>query len=120
VLDALARPGCELSAVLKAGRLCERREHVVHGVSIKELARRTGRSRTTIRAAPRASEPPAYRRVSAGSKLDPFKDETHRLLFDEPDMGQRVPRDDRRAGFGRGDPIVEAARRAPPSSPPVT
>lgn len=43
------------------------------GVSIKEHARRPGLSRNTIRAALRASEPPGYRRVPRGSKLDPFK-----------------------------------------------
>jgi transposase len=57
-----------------------RREHFVRGVSIMELARRTGLSRNTIRTALRATEPPAYRRTSPGSKLDPFKDEIHRLL----------------------------------------
>jgi len=35
-----------------------RREHFVRGVSIKELSRRTGLSRNTIRAALRATQPP--------------------------------------------------------------
>jgi predicted DNA-binding transcriptional regulator AlpA len=43
-----------------------RREHFVRGVSIKELARRTGMSRNTIRAALRASAPPKYRRAGGG------------------------------------------------------
>jgi lambda repressor-like predicted transcriptional regulator len=47
-----------------------RREHFVRGVSIKELVRRTGLSRNTVRAALRATEPPAYWRVSSGSKLE--------------------------------------------------
>jgi lambda repressor-like predicted transcriptional regulator len=37
-----------------------RREHFVRGVSIKELVRRTGMSRNTIRSALRAAEPPRY------------------------------------------------------------
>jgi hypothetical protein len=68
-----------------------RRERFVRGASIKELARRTGMSRNTIRAALRAAEPPKYERAPAGSKLDPFKDEIHRLLGEEPSMpGQRI------------------------------
>jgi transcriptional regulator with XRE-family HTH domain len=63
-----------------------RREHFVRGVSIKELARRTGMSRNTIRSALRAAAPPKYERALAGSKLDPFKDEIHRLLSADPSM----------------------------------
>ena len=77
-----------------------RREHFVRGVSIKELARRTGLSRNTVRAALRASAPPKYRRPAAPSKLDPFKDEIHRLLRADPRMpGAADPRTDRRAGL---------------------
>ena len=57
-----------------------RREHFVGGKSIKELARSTGLSRNTIRRALRNDRPPSYVRARAGSKLDPFKDEIHRLL----------------------------------------
>jgi hypothetical protein len=68
-----------------------RREHFVRRVSIKAPARRPGLSRNTVRAALRSPQPPSYRRVPAGSKLDPFKDEIHRLLKLEPEMpGQRV------------------------------
>ena len=46
----------------------------VEGLSIKEIARRTGHSRNTIRAALRSAEPPRYGpRASRPSKLDPFK-----------------------------------------------
>lgn len=61
-----------------------RRQHFVDGVSIKELQRRTGLHRQTIRRALRSSEPPRYEREAVASKLDPFKDEIHRLLHDEP------------------------------------
>jgi transposase len=68
-----------------------RREHFVRGVSIKELARRTGMSRNTIRAALRSAGPPRYLRPAAASKLDPFKDEIHRLLRADPRLpGQRI------------------------------
>src|SRR3954451_23721456 len=42
--------------------------HFVLGVSIKEIARRTGRDRNTIRAALRSSTAPKYSRPAAGSK----------------------------------------------------
>ncbi len=65
-----------------------RREHFVRGVSIKELMRRTGLARNTIRVALRSSEPPGFR---CPSKLDPFKDEIHALLRGDAKMpGVRV------------------------------
>ena len=60
-----------------------RRAHFVEKVSIKELARHTGLHRQTIRRALRSSEPPRYERTPQPSKLDPFKDEIHRLLRDD-------------------------------------
>jgi transposase len=68
-----------------------RREHFVGRVSIKELARRSGLSRNTVRAALRSTAPPRYRRESGGSKLDPFKSEIHRLLGEDAAItGQRI------------------------------
>ena len=85
-----------------------RREHFVRGVSIKELARRTGLSRNTIRAALRSSTPPRYSRASSGSKLDPFKDEIHRLLKADPRMpGQRIRELIAPLGFDGGKTIVD-------------
>ena len=44
-----------------------------------------------MRRALRATAPPKYSRTPAPSKLDPFKDEIHRLLRDDPKLpGQRV------------------------------
>jgi transposase len=60
-----------------------RRLHFVQGISIKELHRRTGLHRKTIRRALRSSEPPRYERAARSSKLDPFKDEIHRLLRED-------------------------------------
>ena len=85
-----------------------RREHFVRGVSIKELARRTGMSRNTIRAALRSAKPPSYERAPAGSKLDPFKDEIHRLLRADPKLtGQRIRELIGPLGFDGGKTIVD-------------
>jgi transposase len=85
-----------------------RREHFVRGVSIKELVRRTGLSRNTVRAAVRAPVPPRYERALAGSKLDPFKDEIHALLRREPGMtGQRIRELIAPLGFDGGKTIVD-------------
>ena len=85
-----------------------RREHFVRGVSIKRLARRTGLSRNTIRKALRSDAPPAYRREPAGSMLDPFKDEIHRLLRDDPQLsGVRVREEIEPLGFAGGKTIVD-------------
>jgi transposase len=61
-----------------------RRLHFVRGLSIHEIHRRTGLHRETIRRALRSDDPPRYRREATGSKLDPFKDEIHRLLREDP------------------------------------
>jgi len=85
-----------------------RREHFVRGVSIKELARRTGLSRNTVRVAVRSSTPPKYQRASRVSKLGPFKDEIHRLLRDEPTLpGQRIRELIAPLGFEGGKTIVD-------------
>ena len=100
-----------------------RREHFVRGVSIKELARRTGMSRNTIRAALRSSTAPKYSRPSPVSKLDPFKDEIHRLLKADPRMpGQRIRELIAPLGFAGGKTIVDDYLRAvrPLFDPPRT
>jgi transposase len=68
-----------------------RRLHFVRGLSIREIHRRTGLHRDTIRRALVGDTPPRYRRAPTGSKLDPFKDEIHRLLREDPKLpGVRV------------------------------
>jgi transposase len=85
-----------------------RREHFVRGVSIKELARRTGLARNTVRAALRSAEQPVYRRAASASKLDPFKEEIHRLLRDDPKLpGVRVRELIAPLGFVGGKTIVD-------------
>lgn len=46
-----------------------RREHFVRGVSIKELARRFGVDRNTVRRALRSDTPPVYSRAGAGALI---------------------------------------------------
>ncbi len=68
-----------------------RRLYFVKRLSIKEIVRRTGHGRNTVRRALRAGEPPAYRRPPRPSKLDPFRDEVHRLLRTDARLpGKRV------------------------------
>jgi hypothetical protein len=56
--------------VLEVERWAElRREHFVRGVPIKELVRRTGLARNTVRVASRSSEPPMFQVPERPSKL---------------------------------------------------
>jgi transposase len=70
-----------------------RRMHFVAGLSIKEIARRTGRDRNTIRRALRSQGPPHYRRRPRPSKLDPFREEIHRLLREDGALPGQVIRE---------------------------
>jgi hypothetical protein len=54
-----------------------RRMHFVEGLGIREIGRRTGLHRETIRRALRLPAPPVYERPARGSKLDPFKEDVH-------------------------------------------
>jgi transposase len=68
-----------------------RRMRFVEGLAIREIGRRTGLHRETIRRALRSSTPPRYARPARGSKLDPFRDELHRLLREDPEIeSQRI------------------------------
>jgi len=85
-----------------------RRLHFVRGLSIREIHRRSGLHRDTIRNAIASDEAPRYSRAPAGSKLDPFKDEIHRLLRDDPKLpGQRVRELIAPLGFAGGKTIVD-------------
>jgi transposase len=98
-----------------------RRMHFVGGVSIKEIARRTGRDRNTIRRALRSSEPPVYRRAPRPSKLEPFREEIHRLLREDPKLpGQRIRELIEPLGYRGGKTILDDYLREvrPLFSPP--
>jgi len=85
-----------------------RREHFVRGVSIKELMRRTGLARNTIRSALRSEAPPGFRCSERPSKLDPFKEEIHDLLRADPALpGVRVRELIAPLGFDGGKSIVD-------------
>jgi IS30 family transposase len=64
-----------------------RRMHRVERLSIREIHRRSGLHRETIRRALAEDQPPRYRRKAAPSKLDPFKEEIECLLRSNP----RIP-----------------------------
>jgi hypothetical protein len=58
--------------------------HRVERLSIREIGRRTGLHRMTIRRALAADTPPRYERAQARSKLDPFKEWICEQLREEP------------------------------------
>jgi transposase len=95
--------------VLDVERWAElRREHFVRGVGIKELARRYGIDRNTVRRAIRSEGPPRYQRPVAASKLDPFREEIHELLRRDPSLpGVRVRELIEPLGFVGGKTIVD-------------
>jgi transposase len=95
--------------VLDVERWAElRREHFVRGVSINELVRRTGLARNTVRSALRSDRAPTFRCPERPSKLDPFKDEIHGLLKDDPGLpGVRVRELIEPLGFVGGKSIVD-------------
>lgn len=85
-----------------------RREHFVRGVSIKELMRRTGLARNTIRVALRSDAPPGFRCPERPSKLDPFKGEICELLRSDPKLtGVRVRELIEPLGYAGGKSIVD-------------
>ena len=68
-----------------------RRLRFVRGLSIREISRRTGLHRETIRRAIASDEAPRYSREGRGSKVDPFKGEIARLLGEDCDLpGVRI------------------------------
>jgi transposase len=95
--------------VLEVERWAElRREHFVRGVSIKELARRYGIDRNTVRRALRSDRPPRYERPARPSKLDPFREEIHALLRGDPKLtGVRVRELIEPLGFDGSKTIVD-------------
>lgn len=85
-----------------------RRMHVVDGIPIKEIARRTGLARDTVRAAVRSEKPPSYERGPRPSKLDPFKEEIERLLRADHFLpGTRVRELIKELGYEGGKTILD-------------
>jgi transposase len=67
-----------------------RRLHKADGLSIKEIVRRTGVARNTVRAALRSDEPPTYRREGPGSAVDAVEPRIRELLSEFPRMPATV------------------------------
>ena len=85
-----------------------RRLHRVDGVSIREISRRTGLHRKTIRRALAAPEPPRYFRPAGGSKVDPFKDWICDQLSIEPRIqAQRLREMATELGYEGGKSIFD-------------
>lgn len=67
-----------------------RRLHRAEGLSVKEIVRRTGLARNTVRGALRSDGPPEYRREKQGSIVDAVEPEIRRLLMAWPRMPATV------------------------------
>jgi transposase len=85
-----------------------RRMYFVGRLSIKEIVRRSGHSRNTIGRALRSGEPPRYRRPPRPSKLDPFREEIHRLLRSDARLpGKRIRELLGEQGYAGGKTILD-------------
>lgn len=95
----------------------------VEKLSIKEITRRTGHSRNTVRRALRDPTPPRYERPKRPSKLDPYKPEIHRLVRDKsPITSERIREEVTELGYTGGRSICDAYIREirPVICPPRT
>ena len=81
-------------------RLCR-----AEGVSIKEIVRRMGVSRNTVRGAVRSDSPPEFERKPRLSAADSFETEIRRLLSEHPRMPTTVIAE--RIGWSRGMTILK-------------
>ena len=63
-----------------------RRLHHAEGVPIKEIVRRLGVARNTVRAALASDRPPKYERESKGSVADAYEPQVRALLKEWPTM----------------------------------
>lgn len=82
-----------------------RRLHFGEKVSIKEIVRRTGHARNTVRDAVRSDTPPSYDRRAKGSAVDRFEPQIRELLRSDPRMPATVIAE--RVGFDRGITILK-------------
>src|SRR5918994_4875864 len=81
----------------------------VEGLSQREIHRRTGIHRDTIRRALASPRPPSYGpRARRASKLDPYRSEIERLLDDEPTLsGVRIREEIEGLGYAGGKTILD-------------
>lgn len=83
-----------------------RRLHRAEGVSIKEIARRLGLARNTVRSALRAEGPPSFRRERRPSAVDVFEPQIRALLAQHPRMPASVIAE--RVGWSRSSSVFRA------------
>ena len=90
-----------------------RRLALVEKLSQREIRRRTGAGRDTIRKAVASAAPPSYSpRRRHPSKLDPYRAEIERLLDDEPTLsGVRILEEIQALGYSGGQTILDVALR---------
>jgi transposase len=85
-----------------------RRMHRVEGRSIREISRRTGLHRDTVRRALASDDPPRYRRAPGASKLDPFKPWIEEQLGADPGIpAKRLRELAEQLGYGGGKTIFD-------------
>ncbi|MBA2792631.1 MAG: IS21 family transposase [Thermoleophilaceae bacterium] len=88
-----------------------RRLALVEGLSQREIRRRTGAGRDTIRKAVASSEPPSYSpRSRRPSKLDPHRARIEELLAEEPTLsGARIFEEIQLDGYSGAQTILDVA-----------
>ena len=85
-----------------------RRLHRVERLSIREISKRTGLHRRTVRRALASSTPPRYVRAPAGSKLDPFREWICERLSEDPSIeSQRLREMATELGYAGGKTIFD-------------
>ena len=82
-----------------------RRLHKADGLSIKEIARRLGVARNTVRSAVRSEAPPSYQRQGRGSAVDAFEPAIRELLSEFPRMPATVIAE--RVGWSAGRTVLQ-------------
>ena len=83
-----------------------RRLHRGEGVSIREIARRMGLARNTVRTAVRSDAPPSYERKPRGSRADAYEPAIRALLGEFPRMPASVIAE--RIGWNGGHSVLRA------------
>src|SRR5262245_47869228 len=85
----------------------------VERLSQREIQRRTGIHRDTIRRALASPEPPSYGpRPRRASKLDPYRGEIERLLAEAPNLsGVRIREEIGQLGYEGGKTILDELLR---------